>query len=145
MKKTSPRMNVLQLVLGTENLDSFLDAIFALDQITNLYLIWNQMSLYKIKSALKKQGGKKRWEFVDLGYVDQEMNDDDILEICYYLPSLNDWNIIGPGATLTVDGAREWKRICPRLTTVMFGGEGLSAEVKEVMRELGVTEDDDDE
>jgi hypothetical protein len=43
-------------------------------------------------------------------------------------------------ATLTVDGAREWKRICPNLETFKFvGGGGLSKEVKEVLKELGVT------
>jgi hypothetical protein len=144
MKKSSPGMSVLKLMFNymseTINLDSCLDIIFGLDQITTLFLIWNRMSLNKIKSALKKQGGKKRSEKMVLGRVDQEMNDSDILEICSYLPSLREWVVDCPRTTLTVDGAREWKRICPNIKTVKFGvNRGLSEEVKEVLRGLGVT------
>jgi hypothetical protein len=85
------------------------------------------------------QGGMKRWENLLLSRVGQEMNDDDILEICSYLPSLIELTVSSPRSTLTVDGAREWKRICPHLETVNFVGGGLSDEVKEVLKELGVT------
>jgi len=135
-------MNVLQLVLGTVNLDSCrLDAIFGLDQITILSLFLNRMSLDKIKSALNKQGGMKRWEKLILAKIDQDMNEDDILGICSYLPSLREWAVTAPRSTLTIDGAREWKRICPDLESVYFGGgeEGLSEEVEEVLQGLGVT------
>jgi hypothetical protein len=63
----------------TVNLDACLDSIFGLDQVTTLYLVWEGMSLFKIKSALKKQGGKKILELIGLGRIDQEMNDADIL------------------------------------------------------------------
>jgi hypothetical protein len=142
MKKASPGMSVLHLnfhpLLQTVNLDASLDAIFVLDQITTLYLLWKRMSLDKIKSSLRKQRGKKRWERVVLGRVDQEVNDSDILEICSYLPSLQEWTVISPRSTLTVDGAKEWKRICPHLTSIDIG-EGISEEVEEVLQGLGVT------
>jgi hypothetical protein len=98
------------------------------------------MSLENIKSLLRKQGGKKLWEKVVLGRLDQEVRDADILEICSYLPSLRTWSLICPRFTLTIEGAREWKRICPNLETVDLPDEGgLSEEVKEVLQELGVS------
>jgi hypothetical protein len=144
MKKASPELKELVLYfspyLQTVNPDSCLDIIFGLDQITTLLLLWDRMSLDKIKSSLRKQRGKKRWERVALGRVHQEVNDADVLEICSYLPSLRSWYLICQRFTLTVDGAREWKRICPNLETVKFvGGGGLSEEVKEVLKGLGVT------
>jgi hypothetical protein len=135
-------------ILQTVNLYSCLDAFFALDQITNLVLFWKQISLEKVKSSLRKQGGKKRWETLVLARVDQDTNDADILEIYSYLPSLRHWSLfVTLRATLTIDGAREWKRICPDLESVNFGrvGGGLSEEVKEVMRGLGVIFRTDDE
>jgi hypothetical protein len=136
-------MSLLQLnfhhLSEAVNLDASLDAIFGLDQITNLYLNWNRMSLENIKSALRKQGGKKGCEFLGLVGVDQEINDSDIMEICSYLPSLNEWFVFSPRSTLTIDGAREWKRICPNLEIVKFGREGLPEEVKKVLQGLGVT------
>jgi hypothetical protein len=142
-EKASPGMSVLQLIFNNMpenvNLDSCLDIFFKLDHITNLVLFWNQMSLEKVKSSLRKQGGKKRWEIVVLGRVDQELNDADILEICSYLPLLIYWSVLSPRSIITIDGAREWKRICPNLETVHFiGGGRLSEEVKEVLRGLGV-------
>jgi hypothetical protein len=142
--KTSPGLNILTLsfdfLLQTANLDTSLDIICGLDQITTLYLLWNRMSLGKIKSALKKQGGMKQWEIVVLGRVDQEVNDSDILEICSYLPSLLEWTLFATRrATLTVEGVTEWKRICPNLKTVQFAGGGLPEEVNEVLKGLGVT------
>jgi hypothetical protein len=126
--------------LQTANLDASFDAIFGLDQITSLSLIWHRFSLDKIKSALKKQGGIKRWEIVFLGPVEQEVNDVDILEICSFLPLLREWTFfVTRRATLTVDGAREWKRICPNLETVRFAAGGLSEEVKEALKGFGVT------
>jgi hypothetical protein len=143
MKKASPELKYLHLILnymsGTVNLDSCLDAIFRLEKITTLSLIWNRLSLDKIKSSLREQGGKKRWETLVLGPVDQKVNDSDILEICFYLPSLIEWTVASPRSTITVDGAREWKRICPDLEIVHFGSRGLPEEVKEVLQELGVT------
>jgi hypothetical protein len=138
----SPGMSDLQLIFNNEhlNLDSCLDSIFGLDQITSLLLLWNRMSLDKIKSVLRKQGGKKRWEIVCVGEVNQAINDSDILEICSYLPSLIEWSVFPPRSSLTVDGAREWKRICPNLENVHFaGGEVLSDQVKDVLQDLGVT------
>jgi hypothetical protein len=143
MKKASPGLERLELTfnpfLQTAILDACLDAIFGLNQITTLYLIWNRMSLDKIKSALKKRKGMKRYDTVFLGYIDQEMNDADILEICSYLPSLNEWIVICHRSTISIDGAREWKRICPNLETVKFAGRGLSEEVKEALKGLGVS------
>jgi hypothetical protein len=95
------------------------------------------MSLENIKSLLRKQGGKKRWEALVLGCVDQETNDADILEICSYLPNLRQWSVLSPRTNISIDGAREWKRICLNLETVR--GVGLSDEVKEVLQGLGVT------
>jgi hypothetical protein len=63
------------------NLDSSLDAIFGLDQITALCLTCNQISLEKIKSLLRKQRGMKRWEKVAFGRLDQVINDAHISEI----------------------------------------------------------------
>jgi hypothetical protein len=69
-EKASPGMSVLNLIFNnmpeTVNLDSSLDIIFKLDQIASLCLIWNQMYLHKIKSSLRKQGRKKRWEMKDM-------------------------------------------------------------------------------
>jgi hypothetical protein len=42
---------------------------------------------------------------------------------------------------LTVDGARQWKAICPLLANVYFPGLGVSKEAKYVLRGLGVTVD----
>jgi hypothetical protein len=142
--KTSPGLKYLQLAFNflseTVNLDACLEDFFGLDQITTLYLICFQISLEKIKFALRKQGGRKRWEEVALARLDQEMNDSDILEICSSLPSLKEWSVICPKSTITIDGVRKWKRICPNLETVKFAGRGgLSKEVKEVLRGLGVT------
>jgi hypothetical protein len=67
------------------------------------------------------------------------MIDVDIFEICSYLPSLQEWTVISPRSTMTVDGAREWKRICPNLKTVHFIGRELSEVVKEVLQVLEVT------
>jgi hypothetical protein len=125
--------------LQTANLEASFDSIFGLDQITTLYLLWNRMSLDKIKFSLRTQGAKKKIEFVGLGKVDHAMNDADILEICFYLPSLIEWTVISPRSTITINGAREWKRICPNLKTVRFVVGGLTDEVKEVLRGLGVT------
>jgi hypothetical protein len=100
------------------------------------------MSLVKIESALLEQGGKKRWEMVDLGCLDRGMNDTDLLEICFYLPKLKEWTVLVPEFNLTIDGAREWKRICPDLAKIYLGGnEILSDEVIEVMEGLGITVD----
>jgi hypothetical protein len=134
-------MSDLKLVFNNEhvNLDSCLDIIFGLDQITTLYLIWEGMSVDKIKFALKKQIVMNRCEYFGLGRVDQEMNDHNILEICSYLSNLYYWVVISPRTTITIDGAREWKRICPNLQTVILErGEGLSEEVKEILLGLGV-------
>jgi hypothetical protein len=123
------------------NLDSCLVAIFGLDHITNLYLDWDRLSMEMIKSALKMQGGKKRWEIVGLSEFDRGMNDSDLLEICSYLPKLKEWDVLGTRFTLTIDGAREWKRICPLLETVDFVGDEeltLTDEVKEVLQGLDV-------
>jgi hypothetical protein len=73
--------------LETVNLDSCLDAIFALGQITTLTLYWDDLSIDMIKIALRKQGGKKLWEVVDLAEFDLEMNDTDLLEICMLFSS----------------------------------------------------------
>jgi hypothetical protein len=144
MKKASPGMSDLKLIFNNDdvNLDASFDSIFGLDQITNLYLWWKLMSLDEIKSALRKQEAKKKWEFVDLGDFDREINDADILEICSYLPSLREWAMSSPRATITIDGAREWKRICPNLEIVNFFDGELSEEVEEVLRGLGVTVND---
>jgi hypothetical protein len=82
MQKASYGLNVLQLNFNnmpeTVNFDSSLDSIFRLDQITTLYglyLVWEGMSVDKIKSSLRKQGGKKRWELLVLGEFDQDTND----------------------------------------------------------------------
>jgi hypothetical protein len=101
--------------------------------------MWYRLSLYKIKSLLKKQRGKKLWEDVTLGQLDRDVGDSDILEICSYLPSVKEWSVLSHSYSLTIDGAREWKRICPNLETVNFGSRGLPEEVKEVLQELGVT------
>jgi hypothetical protein len=134
-------MNCLDLsfipFMQAVNLDSILDAIFGLEQISALGLACNQISLDMIESLLRKQGGKKLWEKVDLGRLDQEVGDSDILEVCSYLPNLCRWSVLSPRAT--IDGAKEWKRICPELETVQFAGGGLSEEVKEVLQGRGVT------
>jgi hypothetical protein len=127
--------------LDTVNLNSCLDAFIALGQITTLTLYWDRFSIDMIKTALKKQGGKKRWEMVDLSEFDREMNDADLLEICSYLPKLKDWDVSGPRFTLTIDGARGWTRIYPLLETVDFVGDEeltLTDEVKEVLQGLDV-------
>jgi hypothetical protein len=81
---------------------------------------------------------------VHLGDFDRGMNDADLLEICSYLPKLKKWNVSGPVFTLTIDEAREWKRICPQLEYVkIWSEEGFSEEVKEVMNGLGITVDED--
>jgi hypothetical protein len=88
------------------------------------------------------QGGKKRLESLSFGDfdLDLEMNDADIMEICFFLPKLKEWDVSGPRFTLTIDGAREWKRICPLLETVELAGEErLTEEVKEEMKVLGFT------
>jgi hypothetical protein len=140
-EKASPGMSLLKLnfhpISEAVNLDSCLDIIFGLSHITTLSLIWNRVSLENIKSLLRKQGGKKRWEALVLGRFDQEMNDADILEICSYLPNLRQWSVLSPRTNISIDGAREWKRICLNLQTVR--GVGLSDEVKEVLQGLGVT------
>jgi hypothetical protein len=66
-------MSDLKLVFNNEhvNLDSCLDIIFGLDQITTLYLICFRISLEKTKSALRRQGGMKRWEEVALARFNQ--------------------------------------------------------------------------
>jgi hypothetical protein len=141
MKKASPGMSDLILIFNNENvnLDSCFDSIFKLDQIITLFLVWEGISVDKIKSSLRKQGGKKRWETLVLGRVDQEMNDADILEICSYLTNLRRWSVVSPRTTITIDGAREWKRICPNLQTVIIErDEGLSEEVKKFLQGLGV-------
>jgi hypothetical protein len=121
------------------DLDSCLDVIVGLDHITYLSLYWNRISLDKIKTALRNQGGKKRWEFVSFGVFERELNDDDILEVCYYLPSLREWTLFGTRFTITVEGAREWKRICPNLISIRGLSGGLSEEVMEGFQGLGVT------
>jgi hypothetical protein len=134
-KKASPDLYDLHLSFihsRSLNLDSCLDAIFGLNQITSLSLSWYRMSLDMIKCSLRKQGDKKRWERLCLRQIDREMGDLDILEICYYLPSLLCW-MFDERSTLTIDGAREWKRICPNLDGVQFM---MSEEVKEVLNGL---------
>jgi hypothetical protein len=42
----------------TVNLDECLDILFGLDQVTDLNLVLNRMSLDKIKSAFSTQGEK---------------------------------------------------------------------------------------
>jgi hypothetical protein len=82
-----------------------------------------------------------RCEKIFLGRAERELNDEDILEICSYLPLLREWAVMCPGTTLSIEGARVWKRINPDLESAHFvgGQEGLSEEVKEVFRGLGVT------
>jgi hypothetical protein len=141
IKKASPGLKDFTLYFPLAgNFESCLDAIFGLNQITTIYLYWNQLSMEMIKTALKKQGGKKRWEIVDLGDFDREMNDTNLLEICSYLPRLREWSGSSTIFTLTIYGVREWKRICPLLEIFHFlGDEGLSEEVKEEMKGLGIT------
>jgi hypothetical protein len=67
------------------------------------------------------------------------MNDADFLEIFSYLPSLREWIVDSSSFAITIDGAKEWKRICPNLQSFNIErGEGLSEEVKEVLKGLGV-------
>jgi hypothetical protein len=80
----------------------------------------------------------KRCEKLLLAQIDQVMNDSDILEICSYLPLLREWAMFALSTSLTIDGVREWKRICPNLETVYFVEGGLSEEVKEALQGLGV-------
>jgi hypothetical protein len=139
--KASPELKTLKLFFNERidhvNLDSCLDAIFGLDQIIRLYLGCKRMSLEKVKSVLNRQGGKKTWRYVGLTQIDQKLNDSDILEICSYLPNLRQW-IVFPRSPLTIDGAREWKRICPKLTSIDTGG-GFSPGFRNLMYGLGIT------
>jgi hypothetical protein len=138
-KKASPGLKHLQLSFSFRNeslqLESCLDAIFRLDQIITLSLNWVPFSVDSVKTALKKQGSKKRWESLSLSFVDPKMNGKDILEICSYLPLLRKWEV---RSTITINGATEWKRICPRLESVNCNGE-LSKKVEKVLQGLGVT------
>jgi hypothetical protein len=130
----------LYFKLTKHNFDCCLDAVFGLDHIDVLAIVWDQMSVDKIKSVMKKQGGNKQWKTLTLGIVDREINDVDILEICQYLPMLRECTWFGTGlaiSTLTIEGAREWKRICPHLTFIQTGG--FSEEVEELLIGLGVT------
>jgi hypothetical protein len=136
----------LKLLLNpnaSRNLDACLDAIFSLDQLAFLSIRWNGMSVEKIKSSLNKHGGTKSLYFFGLFGLDRDMNEADILEICSFLPDLQIWEGKVSGSDLTVDGAREWKRICPNFSTAYIdGGDDLdgavSAEVREELRGLGV-------
>jgi hypothetical protein len=122
----------------TSNLDILLDAIFSLDQLVIISLRWNRMSVEKIKSSMKRHGGTKRSTYFRLCGIDRAMNEVDILEICSFLPELEYWVV--KVSDLTVDGAKEWKRICPNLKSIelLFSGGGGSKEVKEELRGLGL-------
>jgi hypothetical protein len=86
---------------------------------------------------MNRHGKKKMLQSFNLEGLDRAMNEVEILEICSYLPNLREWSVVGSVSTLTVEEAREWKRICPHLEKVWFG-ELLSEEVKEELRGLGV-------
>jgi hypothetical protein len=130
------------------NLDVILESIFKLDNLSNLLLRWNVISLDMIKSALQKQGGKKGLEVFSLDGIDRSLFDADILEICSYLPNLQCWDVVGMDSTFTIDGVLEWKRICPLLGSVrfgterMFGTRGMSEEVEEALMEMGINADE---
>jgi hypothetical protein len=96
------------------------------------------MSIEMIMSSLNKQGKKKKLQTFCLRGLDRAMNEAEILEICSYLPDLRDWSVDGSGSTLTVEGAREWKRICPKLEEVGVQ-RYVSDEVKEVLQVMGVS------
>jgi hypothetical protein len=121
------------------NLDACLDTIFALDHLNTLYLHWNRISLETIKSALHKKGTLKRLEALWLLGVDRPISDTDILEICAYFPDLRIWLGYCPSVAISIEGVREWKRICPRLASVFM--DGLSDEVNDALREMGVAVD----
>jgi hypothetical protein len=147
--KASPGLKELSLFLSSyansSHLDSgFEECVFGLEHLTTLSLIWNILSIDNIKKALK-QGGGKCCEVLILARFDQDMGDK---KICSYLPKLRKWSVIGSGFTVTVEGAREWKRICPKLSVVKFNfarvaggvvGRELSEEVIREMKGLGIT------
>jgi hypothetical protein len=129
------------------NSDVCLDAIFSLDQLSFLSLCWNHVNIEKIKSLLNKQGAKKSLETIMIYGMYRVLSDSDILDICAFLPSLKEWFVCDVGSALTIEGAREWKRICPYIEIVEFNGgldkrglgyTGVSEEVKEAFREMEV-------
>jgi hypothetical protein len=111
-------LKLLIISFEAVNLDVILESIFKLDNLSNFSLRWNRISLDMIKSALHKQGGKKGLEVFSLDGIDRSLFDADILEICSYLPNWQCWDVVGMDSTLTIDGALEWKRICPLLDSV---------------------------
>jgi hypothetical protein len=98
------------------------------------------MSITMIKSSLNQQGKKRRLKTLAMYGIERDISDDDedIVEICSYFPDLREWSVGGFGPTLTVDGVREWKRICPLLEKVRFQEDMLSEEVKEEFGRIGV-------
>jgi hypothetical protein len=133
ISQASPDLNRMTLSIYSQsenvNFDSCLDLILGLHQLIYLYLDFDGLTFGKIRSSLKKQGVKKRWEVLMMTHADDEMNDTDILEICFHLPSLREWRVLTPRYTLTVEGVREWTRICPLLKFILVRAGGLSEEV----------------
>jgi hypothetical protein len=140
---------VLELGLTNVNFDGVLNSIFNLKFLTNLKLSWCRISLENVKSSLSKRGRMPRLN--SLHVYDSRSNrsapasfyaqpptieDADVLEICSYFPALNVWSTNCLGPSLTVDGVRELKRICPQIYNVVVGE--LSTEVKEELTELKI-------
>jgi hypothetical protein len=123
--------------LATANLDSCLGAIFGLDQISNLFLCWNRLSVDLVKSSLIQQGTNKRLTKVYLTGIDRLLFDSDVLEICAFLPHLQEWLGFCPSSPLSTQGVRDWKRICPDLATVKLAG--ISEDVEEELEGMGVS------
>jgi hypothetical protein len=141
MIKASPELEDLRIVFSSRsivNLDSCLDAIIGLDQISILFLCWSRMSLDKFLVVLRKQRAKKRWNTLCLVGFDPAWTEADFLEICSFLPDLREFG--GGEIPLAIEGVREWKRICPNLRMVrIIWGIRLTEEVKDELRGLGVT------
>jgi hypothetical protein len=120
------------------NFDDRLDSICALRHLEQLSLRWNRMSIEMIMSSLNKQGKKKKLQTFCLRGLDRAINEAEILEICSYLTDLRDWSVDGSGSTLTVDGVREWKRICPKLEKVVVQRNVLSNRLRKCFKYWGL-------
>ena len=118
------------------DLDSCLDYIFQLDQIKILDLRWRRLSAGNIISSLNKQGKEKRISSLCLSEAHRPFSGFDILEISSFLPELQEWTGDSQSFGITVEMAREWKRICPKLEIVEL--LGLSDEVEVVLQDMGV-------
>jgi hypothetical protein len=141
-RKASTGLKKLSLSLSSlnsVNFDELFEPIFSLDHLAFLSLNWDRISIEKIKLILNKQDKKKKkLQFLSLYRVDRDISESDILEICSFLPELKCLGVqASQSFDLTVDGAKEWKRICPQLESVKFGDE-LSEEVEEALNEMGV-------